>query len=103
MLNFQCKESKEFFTLQEIKKMLEVKTVSSKGQITIPKEIRKSLNLKGGSKVAFVSDGHGNYSILNASQIALRNIQRVFEGVADELGLKGEDDIVAFIKENREK
>jgi len=32
-------------------------TVTSKGQVTIPKEVRKSLNLKSGEKIVFVIRG----------------------------------------------
>ncbi len=32
-------------------------TVTSKGQITIPKEIRESLGLKEGKKVVFITEG----------------------------------------------
>ena len=35
-------------------------TLTSKGQITIPKSIRKSLHLNTGDKVAFVMHGDGN-------------------------------------------
>jgi antitoxin PrlF len=35
---------------------MEIAKVTSKGQITIPVEIRKKLNLKNGDKVVFMED-----------------------------------------------
>lgn len=34
-----------------------VSSVSSKGQVTVPKEIREALGLKAGDKVVFISKG----------------------------------------------
>lgn len=39
-------------------------TMTSKGQITIPKEIRDDLGLEAGSKILFVRLGDGQYRIL---------------------------------------
>ncbi|GAA2105219.1 MULTISPECIES: AbrB/MazE/SpoVT family DNA-binding domain-containing protein [Brevibacterium] len=38
-------------------------TVTSKGQITLPKELRDELNLTTGSKVAFIRAGEGLYRL----------------------------------------
>lgn len=43
-------------------------TVTSKGQITIPKEIREQLNLKTGDKVDFVPSNDGKWYIQPATQ-----------------------------------
>ncbi|HOS36326.1 MAG TPA: AbrB/MazE/SpoVT family DNA-binding domain-containing protein, partial [Treponemataceae bacterium] len=48
---------------------MELAKVTSKGQITIPQEIRKKLKLKEGDKVFFVED-NGSIQFLNASQVA---------------------------------
>jgi AbrB family looped-hinge helix DNA binding protein len=37
-------------------------TITSKGQITIPSEVRKSLNLKAGDKIDFYETEDGNYA-----------------------------------------
>ncbi len=39
-------------------------TMTSKGQLTIPKEMRTDLNLTTGSKVTFIRLGNGQYRIL---------------------------------------
>ena len=41
-------------------------TVTSKGQITIPAEVRKSLGLKAGSRVDFVRVDEGVYEFVPA-------------------------------------
>ena len=52
---------------------IEVSRVTSKGQITIPKAIRKRLNLTEGDKVAFIEDESGKIMMVKSSTIALRN------------------------------
>lgn len=43
-----------------------VATLTSKGQITLPKEIRTALGLNTGDKVDFVRMKDGNYALLPA-------------------------------------
>ena len=81
---------------------MELAKVTTKGQITIPKEIRELLNLKEGSKVLFIQKGK-EVVIKNSAMIALENIQKSFEGEAERLGLKDEEDVVKMIKEERKK
>ena len=45
---------------------MEIATVTSKGQITIPASIRKALKLEKGSKVIF-DENDGNVIMINAS------------------------------------
>ena len=79
---------------------MELAKITSKGQITIPIAIRKKLGVKDGDKVAFVE--HGNQVVLvNASVEALLAAQAAFEGVADELGVETEDDVVQMVKSVR--
>ncbi len=40
-----------------------MKTMTSKGQVTIPKRMREALGLKPGSKVAFEYQGNGKATI----------------------------------------
>jgi antitoxin PrlF len=39
-------------------------TVTSKGQITIPAQVRRSLGLQAGSRVAFVATDSGSYELV---------------------------------------
>ena len=43
---------------------MSIATVTTKGQITIPKEIRDYLKLEAGSKIEFVIDESGNVKIV---------------------------------------
>ena len=80
---------------------MELAKITSKGQITIPKDVRKKLGVKGGDKVLFVEEG-GRIVMMNASMQALRDIQNAFIGAAEEAGLESEQDIVTMIKELRQ-
>lgn len=81
---------------------MEIGKVMSKGQVTIPIGIRKKLNLKEGDKVVFI-EKDGNIVIANSAMVALKNIQDAFEGEAERLGLKTEEDVVGLVKEVRKE
>lgn len=81
---------------------MELAKVTSKGQITIPIEIRHLLGLKEGSKVLFFRKGD-EVIIKNSAMLALEEIQEAFEGEAERLNLEAEDDVVELIKEYRKE
>ena len=81
---------------------MELARISSKGQITIPKEVRKKLNLKEGDKVLFVEED-GKVVIANASYIAFKEIQQAMQGEAERQGLTSEEDVNKLIKEVRKE
>lgn len=81
---------------------MELAKVTSKGQITIPVEIRKKLGLKEGDKVLFLEEG-GKIVIMNSTMVALQEAQKAFAGAAEQLGLKNEEDVVNMIKELRKE
>lgn len=78
--------------------MIEVSKISSKGQVTIPLELRKKLKLTEGSKVAFITDENGRIYLANSSMLALKDVQSAFAGAAAEVGLESEEDVAAFLK-----
>ena len=79
---------------------MEVAKITSKGQITIPIDIRRKLGVKEGDKVLFV-ENHGRIIMMNSSMEALRKAQTAFDGEAERLGLENEDDVVDMISELR--
>lgn len=81
---------------------MELAKVTSKGQITIPIDIRRKLGVKEGDKILFVED-RGRIVMMNSSMEALHRAQDAFAGEADRVGLKDEDDVVRMIAELREE
>lgn len=79
---------------------MELAKITSKGQITIPVAIRRLLGVKDGDKVVFVEQGNRVF-MMNASMEALMEAQNSFAGVAEEIGVKDEQDVVDMIKEIR--
>ena len=79
---------------------MELAKVTSKGQVTIPFEIRKKLGIKNGDKVLFIEDA-GRIYMMNSSMEALREAQMAFKGEAERLGLKNDDDVMEMIKAER--
>ena len=81
---------------------MEVAKITSRGQITIPIDVRKKLGLKEGDKVIFIEEGN-NIIFANAARVAFRNMQEAFEGEAERLGLKDEQDVVDLVDEVRQE
>lgn len=54
---------------------MSIGAITIKGQVTIPKEVRDSLDLKGGDKVAFVID-NGQAAMRKVSRQRLSEILR---------------------------
>jgi len=79
---------------------MEVAKLTSRGQITIPIDIRKKLGVREGDKIVFIED-QGQIKIVNAAKIAFTNMREAFAGEAERLGLKDEKDVVALVDEVR--
>lgn len=79
---------------------MELAKVTSKGQITIPADIRKRLRLRPGDKVLFIED-EGRVLIENSSLVALSTIQQTMADQARGIGLSSEDDVAELVKEIR--
>jgi AbrB family looped-hinge helix DNA binding protein len=51
-------------------------TVTSKGQVTLPREVRTSLGVSAGDRLDFVRMDDGNYAIVLASQ-SIRSLKGI--------------------------
>ena len=60
------------------------------------------LNLKDGDKVVFFAND-GKVVMENSTRLAIREAQQAFAGLAEELGLKTEEDVVNLVKEVRQE
>jgi AbrB family looped-hinge helix DNA binding protein len=80
--------------------MLDVSRVTSKGQVTIPVEMRRKLGVRNGDKVVFIEDG-GRIVIANAAMVALKEVQEAFSGEAARLGVSNEEEAAGMVKEVR--
>ena len=72
--------------------------LTSKGQVTIPKEIRDALGIKPGHRVAFALDGEGNakiFAVDERAEIAERKAE-IVRGVREaRLAFKAENTLPA--------
>jgi antitoxin PrlF len=69
---------------------MEISRISSKGQVTIPKNIRQLLNLNEGDRVAFIEE-NGKVVITKASLIALHELQEAISQEARQKGITEQD------------
>ena len=79
---------------------MELAKITTRGQITIPLEIRRKLGVKDGDKVVFLEQD-GRIIMENSVMLALKDVQDAFRGEAERLGLKTEEDVVTMVKEIR--
>lgn len=77
--------------------------ISANGQITVPVEVRRLLQVKSGDKLLFIQNAEGDIVVRNASEMALLDAQRAFAGVAEELKLENEEDVQKVVNEMRGK
>ncbi|MCL2630410.1 MAG: AbrB/MazE/SpoVT family DNA-binding domain-containing protein [Firmicutes bacterium] len=79
---------------------MQLAKLTDKGQITLSPETRRKLGVRGGDKVLLVEQADG-FFITNANKLALKSLQAGLQGIANELGIKTEDDITALVHEVR--
>lgn len=81
---------------------MELAKVTTRGQITIPVEIRKKLHLKPGDKVLFIEED-GKITFTNSSLTALSTIQAEMDGEATKSGLASEQEVVQMVRQVRKQ
>ena len=74
--------------------------VMSKGQVTIPKNVRAALGIESGDRVTFIVDGN-NVRVVNSAIYALMRLQEQMGGEAEKAGLFTEDDVANWITQSR--
>ena len=74
--------------------------VMSKGQVTIPKNIRAALGVSTGDRVTFVAE-NGTVRVINSAVYAMQKFQEQMAGEAAKAGLQSEDDVSEWITQSR--
>ena len=82
--------------------MIDNAKIMSKGQVTIPKEIRSLLKVNEGDRVTFICEG--DYAIvMNANIYAMRTLQKEMASEWEKAGIHSENDIIELCREVREE
>ncbi len=76
--------------------------VMSKGQVTIPKNIRAALGISAGDRVTFILE-NGTVRVLNSAVYAMQKFQAEMKGEAQNAGFISEEDVAAWITASRHK
>lgn len=79
---------------------MELAKITTRGQITIPAEIRKKLGVKDGDKVVFLEE-NGRIVVANSAMVALKSAQDAFAEEAQRQNLETEQDVVDMVKDVR--
>lgn len=74
--------------------------VMSKGQVTIPKNVRAALGIETGDRVTFIVDGT-NVRVVNSAMYALMRLQEQMKGEAEKAGFMSEDNVAQWITNSR--
>ena len=74
--------------------------VMSKGQVTIPKNIREALGVTTGDRVTFIFE-NGSVRMINSAVYAMQKFQEQMKGQAEKAGFTSEEDEADWIKNTR--
>ena len=74
--------------------------VMSKGQVTIPKNVRAALGIETGDRVTFIVDGN-SVRVVNSAVYALMRFQEQMKGEAGKAGILSEEDVAEWITSSR--
>lgn len=74
--------------------------VMSKGQVTIPKDVRAVLGVESGDRVTFIVDGN-NVRVVNSAVYALMRFQEQMSGEAENVGFLTEEAVAEWITQSR--
>lgn len=74
--------------------------VMSKGQVTIPKNVRAALGIETGDRVTFIVDG-ASVRVVNSAVYAMMRFQEQMKGKAKQIGILTEEDVAQWITQSR--
>lgn len=74
--------------------------VMSKGQVTIPKNVRAALGIETGDRVTFIVDG-ASVRVVNSAVYAMMRFQEQMKGQAKKIGMLTEEDVAEWITKSR--
>ena len=74
--------------------------VMSKGQVTIPKNIREALGVTTGDRVTFIFE-NGSVRVINSAVYAMQKFQEQMTGQAEKTGFASEEDVADWITNTR--
>ena len=74
--------------------------VMSKGQVTIPKNVRSVLGIETGDRVTFIVEGN-TVKVVNSALYALQRFQKQMQGEGEKSGLFTDEDVAAWITASR--
>lgn len=74
--------------------------VMAKGQVTIPKDIRKVLGVSSGDRVSFVVEGN-TVRLINSAVYAMQILQQEMTGEAQRADLASDEEVIALVRELR--
>lgn len=76
--------------------------VMSKGQITLPKDIRDRLRLSSGDRVTLVCEDD-RVILMNSAVYAMKMLQTGMKGEAGKVGLESDEDVQALVDDVRKE
>ncbi len=79
--------------------VIEIAKVSSRGQVAIPKEIRKLMGLQTGDKIVFTKEG----AIIKLAKVEPKTFRELTEPLRKLPKKVKEEDVPALIREHRKK
>ena len=74
--------------------------VMSKGQVTIPKDIREILGVSCGDRITFIVE-NGSVRLINSAVYAMRILQAQMADEAEKTGLNSDEAVMEMVKEIR--
>ena len=74
--------------------------VMSKGQVTIPKDIREILGVSCGDRITFIVE-NGSVRLVNSAVYAMQILQAQMADEAEKTGLTSDDAVMEMVKEIR--